>query len=91
MEALKMLQRTTPCDISTYWLKNELQTGSLTSEKEWLTTEEAADYLRISVKSLLNMCSNGKVSYYKWQRRNRYKMTELRELLLKERRGSNGY
>lgn len=57
---------------------------------EWLTTEEAASFLRISKGSLLNLSSNGKVPYYKWQRRNRYKKAELRELLLQQKRGSHG-
>jgi excisionase family DNA binding protein len=57
----------------------------------WLTTEEAAAYLRINPKSLLNLASNGKVPHYKLGRRNRYPERDLRELLLAERRGvSNG-
>jgi excisionase family DNA binding protein len=54
---------------------------------EWLTTEEAAAYLKISVGSLRNMTSNGHVPYYKLARRNRYRRDELRDLLLNEKRG----
>ncbi len=70
----------------------DIQVGlsSLTKE-EWMTTQEAADYLRVSPASLLNMVSNGKVPYYKFQRRNRYLKSDLLRLLLSERRGiSNG-
>lgn len=59
--------------------------GSLTTE--WLTTEEAAKYLKVSVPSLRNMTSNGKVPYYKFERRNRYRLDDLRKLLLKNPRG----
>lgn len=54
---------------------------------EWLTTDEAAEYLRISPASLRNLSSSGRVPYYKWQRRNRYKKNDLRDLLLANRRG----
>lgn len=58
---------------------------------EWLTTEQAAKYLGLSVPSLRNMSSNGKIPFYKLGKRNRYRLIELRELLLSERRGSYGY
>lgn len=65
--------------------------GSLTT-KEILTTLEAASLLGISKKSLLNLSSNGKVPYYKFQRRNRYLRSELLKLLLVTKRGGfNGY
>lgn len=59
------------------------------SDKEWLSTAEAADYLGIPIGSLRNLTSNGKLPYYKvpGTRLNRYLRTELRELLLRERRG----
>lgn len=59
----------------------------MTVEEEWLTTEEAAEYLKISVPSLRNMTSNGQVPFYKLARRNRYLKAELREMLLKQKRG----
>lgn len=59
--------------------------SSLTTE--WLTTEEAAKYLRISPASLRNMTSNGKVPYHKLERRNRYRLEDLRNLLLKNPKG----
>lgn len=55
--------------------------------EEWLTTEEAAEYLKISAASLRNMTSNGQVPFYKLARRNRYLKSELREMLFKEKRG----
>jgi excisionase family DNA binding protein len=55
--------------------------------REWLTTEQAADYLGLSVGALLNMTSNGQVPYCKLGRRNRYLVVELRQLLLSQKRG----
>jgi excisionase family DNA binding protein len=66
--------------------ENGLDVGSLTTE-EWMTTEEAAAYLKIPKASLLNLSSNGKVPYYKFQRRNRYLKSDLLRLLLSNRRG----
>lgn len=57
-------------------------------ENEWLTTREAAEYLRIPYGSLKNMTSNGEVPHYKLGRRNRYWLPDLRKLLLSEKRGS---
>lgn len=59
-------------------------------EDRWLTSKEAADYLRVSVKTLMNMVSNGEIPYSKLGRRNRYRLADLRSLLLKERRGRYG-
>ena len=61
--------------------------SSLKIEEEWLSTEQAAAYLKISVPTLLNMSSNGHVPYHKLGRRNRYSLAELRELLLSQKRG----
>jgi len=55
--------------------------------EKWLTTEEAAQYLRISPKCLLNLTSQGKVRYYKLGRRNRFLLSELKQLLLAQPRG----
>jgi len=55
--------------------------------EEWLNTNEAAEYLRISPARLRNLTSNGRVPYYKFQRGNRYLKGELRNLLLANRRG----
>ena len=54
---------------------------------KWLTTQEAANYLRVSPKRLLNLVSNGKIPHYKFGRSNRYLESELRELLLAHSRG----
>ena len=67
----------------------ELEEAAQSSLKidEWLDTERAAAYLKVSVGVLRNMTSNGFVPYYKLQRRNRYRLSELRDLLLSEKRG----
>src|SRR5688500_12945595 len=49
-------------------------------DNEWLTTKEAADYLRVPLGSLKNMTSNGHVRFYKLGRRNRYWLPDLRKL-----------
>ena len=54
---------------------------------EVLTTEEAADYLRVSVGMLRVMVCEGLIPYTKLGNRNRYFLHELRELLLSNRRG----
>lgn len=56
-------------------------------EEKWLTTKEAAIYLRITEKCLLNLTSLGKVRYYKFGRRNRFLHSDLKKLLLAEPRG----
>ena len=62
---------------------------SSTSESldEWLTTDQAARYLGVSPAVLRNMTSNGQIPYYKLGKRNRYRLPELRELLLLTRKG----
>jgi excisionase family DNA binding protein len=54
---------------------------------EWLTTNQAAQYLGISISRLHNLTSLGKIPYYKFGRSNRYQRNELRELLLSQPRG----
>lgn len=54
---------------------------------EWLNSEEAANFLRISVKALRNMTSNGQLPFYKLGRRNRFRKDELEAQLLSKRRG----
>lgn len=56
-------------------------------EAEWLTSKEAAEYLRVSEATLRNMVSSGRVPYFKFGRSNRYLLKELRQLLLSKRRG----
>lgn len=59
--------------------------SSLTTE--WLSTEEAAAYLRIPVKSLRNLTSNGRIPFYKLYNLNRYRVDELQRLILSNKRG----
>ena len=67
-----------------------LDSCSLKTEDEFLTTTEAAAYLRIPAQSLLNMTSNGRVRYFKFGRRNRYKISDLKQLLLANPNGPEG-
>jgi len=61
---------------------------SLTIEKEdWLNSQEAADFLKISLQSLFNRVSMGQIPYYKFGRSNRYRLSDLRKLLLGHPRG----
>ena len=68
-------------------LESKFDSCSLKIEMEWLTTDEAAAYLKVSVGSLRNMTSNGRVIYYKLEGRNRYRLSDLRDLLLSQKRG----
>jgi excisionase family DNA binding protein len=52
-----------------------------------ITSPEAATFLGISTRTLHNLCSSGQIPYYKFGRRNRYKKTELENLILTEARG----
>jgi len=55
------------------FFENRINDASESSvEKEWLTTEEAAEYLGISPATMRNLRSDGRIPYYKWQRRNRW-------------------
>lgn len=56
---------------------------------EWLNSEEAASFLRISVKALRNMTSNGRLPFYKLGRRNRYRRVELESILHSQKRGKH--
>lgn len=58
-------------------------------QHEWLTTKEAAEYLRIPAGTLRNWTSSGRVPYRKFGRLNRYKRSELRDLLDRNRRGGS--
>lgn len=56
------------------------------SNEKWLTTEEAAEYLRTSPGSLRNMISNGVLKPSgKFGRLNRFLVSDLRKLLLAKR------
>lgn len=60
--------------------KNEVRTPSLDKVK-WLTTKEAAQYLRVSVSSLKMMIYRGQVKVRKLGRRNRFLASELDRLI----------
>lgn len=58
-----------------------------TEYEKFVTSDEAASFLKISVKTLMNEVSNGNIPYYKFGRRNRYLLSELKGLLMSEPRG----
>jgi excisionase family DNA binding protein len=65
--------------------------GASSLKSEWFNSVEAADFLGVPVGTLRNMTSNGKVIYFKLGRCNRYRKSDLQELLLSKKRGaSNG-
>lgn len=74
---------------NTLFFENKISQESVPEDDgpEWLNTVEAADYLRTSPAALRNMTSNGAIPYHKLGRRNRYKRSDLRSLLLQNRRG----
>lgn len=67
--------------------RNREDESNCSLKTEWLTTIEAAAYLKVSVGTLRNMTCNGRVPYFKLDRRNRYRLCDLRGLLLSQRRG----
>ena len=74
------------CDADGSLLQNG-EISSLKIEEEWVDSKTAARYLKISDRTLYNLTSNGKIVYYKFGRRNRYRLSELKKLLLAQRRG----
>jgi excisionase family DNA binding protein len=62
----------------------QMRSLKIESSERLLTTEEAAEYLRKPKQSLLNMVSQGKLTQLKLGRMNRYKFSELNQLLLTE-------
>ena len=48
---------------------------------KWLTTQEAADYLRVSISSIKTMIYRGQVRVHKLGRRNRFLIDELERLI----------
>ncbi|MBX9767926.1 MAG: helix-turn-helix domain-containing protein [Bdellovibrionales bacterium] len=67
-------------DSSTQNLEPEIQASVL--EDKWLTTREAAEYLRIHPGSLANAVANGTIKPNgKFGRLNRFRQSELKKLL----------
>lgn len=69
------------------FFENQKPELSIESE-EFLTTKEAAAFLKISEAVLRNKTSSGQVPYYKFFRSNRYKKSDLLSLLLTNKRGA---
>ncbi len=51
------------------------------NEVRWLTTDEAAQYLRVSTSSIKTMIYRGQVRVHKLGRRNRFLREELERLI----------
>lgn len=60
--------------------KNKVQ-DSESSLTIWMNSKEASDYLRVSMQTLWNMTSNGKIPFYKIGRSNRYRRDQLEALI----------
>lgn len=56
-------------------------------ESNWLTSHEAAAYLKIPIGTVKNWSSNGKLPFVKLGRLNRYSLIELEKLLQSKKRG----
>lgn len=67
--------------------KVDAQSSLKIKESDWLTTGEAAAYLKVAIGTLKNWTSNGKIPFHKLNRLNRYSKRELDELLLGQKRG----
>jgi excisionase family DNA binding protein len=53
----------------------------LSFEPKWLTTDETAQFLRISISALKTMIYRGQIQPYKLGRRNRFLMSDLDRLI----------
>ena len=54
----------------------------------WMTAEEVAAYLKVSKGVVYNLTSNGYLPYYKVGGRNRFLLSEIEELILKQKVGA---
>ena len=63
--------------------------GSLTTEleNEFVDAKGVATYLKISEQTVRNMTSNGRLPHYKFGRLVRYRISDLRRLLLDQPKG----
>jgi len=55
----------------------ELNETNLAIQEKWLNSEEAAEFLDVSVRTLLRIRSKGKLAYSKVGQRARYKKSDL--------------
>jgi excisionase family DNA binding protein len=53
-------------------------------ESKWLSTLEAADFLRVSENALRIMVHRGQVQSYKFGRRLRFRLADCQALILKK-------
>ena len=83
------LKNTKPLSDKQFNASKESKDCSLIKENSdnWLNSKETALYLKISIKTLFNLTSNGRIPFYKFGRRNRYKLDDLRNLLSSQPRG----
>ena len=54
----------------------------------WMTTEEVAQYLRVSKSVVYNLTSNGYLPYYKIGGRNRFLRSEIDKLIFQQKIGA---
>ena len=52
--------------------------------REWFSTKEAAEYLRITPNALRICVYRGQIRFYKFGRRLRFKVEELKQTLFKK-------
>lgn len=54
---------------------------------EFVNADQISTFLKINVQTVRNLTSNGKIPYYKFGKRVLYRLDEVRELVLKSKRG----
>lgn len=57
-------------------------------EAEFVNAEQISAFLKINTQTVRNLTSNGKLPYYKFGKRVLYRIDEIRELILKNKRGN---
>lgn len=67
------------------------KSADLDVQREWLTTPQAAHYLSISPQALRTAVYRGQIKSYKLGRRLRFRLGELRQLILESRSPSRPY
>jgi excisionase family DNA binding protein len=73
------------CKLNLKDVTQDTQNCSVTIE--WMTSEEVANYLRVSIKTLRNWTSNGQIPFHKIGKLNRFRKDEIERLILSQKRG----
>jgi len=63
------------------------------SQQEWFTVEEAAEYLRVSKRTIYKLCKEGRLTAYRMgnRRHRRFRKEDLDSVPQKDSRAGSGH